>query len=600
VSHAPSERRQTSPSPAGRALRRAATLLRSLRARFLLAVGLLALVAVAAALVLVVGIAAATRDIETAAAAHRRVELLGSLSARVGDYALLLLQAATPAGAEPAGNEPPGATQTRLDGARGHVERAFDDLDAALRAEIERTPGATAKTQIATRSIVLARMRARFRALDRQALQMLAETTPGAPPDPNRLRATLDTFATSFAPLLAELIDEERRTSLVAQSETKALRDRVTLLGVAAVCAVLLLAVFVYLTVVRPVAARAAAVARAVGDIGAGRFDTRLAVGGRDELSLLMLSVNRMAARLARREAGVVADRARLTEIIEANTADLRAANRSLEAIDTARRRFFADVSHELRTPLTVILGEADVTLRAAQNPESVYRAALATIRQRGRRLRRRVEDLLRVARSENGQIELANGVVDVAQMVADAVEDVSALGRTAGVRLVTEQPAPLPAVAGDADWLRQVVAGVLENAVRHSTAGGEVRVLARAGAETIEIVVVDEGPGIPAAVLPHVFERFFRGGSATDRGLGYGIGLSLAKWIVDQHHGAVEIESPARPDGPAAGSGTDGAQSATSGEAGLGARPPGTRVTLRLPIIRPADPSVMAMGGQA
>lgn len=581
-------------------MRRAATLLRSLRARFLLAVGLLALVAVAAALALVLGISAATRDIETAAAAHRRVELLGSLSARVGDYALLLLQAATPAGAEPAGNEPPGATQTRLDGARGHVEQAFDDLDAALRVEIDRTPGATAKTQIATRSIVLARMRARFRALDRQALAMLAETTPGVPADPNRLRAALDTFATSFAPLLAELIDEERRTSLVAQSETKALRDRVTLLGVAAVCSVLLLAVFVYLGVVRPVAARAAAVARAVGDIGAGRFDTRLAVGGRDELSLLMLSVNRMAARLARREAGVVADRARLTEIIEASTADLRAANRSLEAVDTARRRFFADVSHELRTPLTVILGEADVTLRAAHNAESVYRAALTTIRQRGRRLRRRVEDLLRVARSENGQIELAHGTVDIAQMVADAVEDVSALGRTAGVRLVPDVPAALPAIPGDGDWLRQVVAGVLENAVRHSPSGSDVRVLARAGAETIEIMVLDEGPGIPAAVLPHVFERFFRGGASAERGLGYGIGLSLAKWIVDQHHGAIEIESPARPDGPAAGSGTDGAQSAICGEAGLGARPPGTRVTLRLPIVRPADPSVMAMGGQA
>ncbi len=604
VSHVQSEPRRTSRTPGGRTVRRAATLLHSLRARFLLAVGLLALVAVAAALVLVVGISAATRDIETAAAAHRRVELLGSLSARVGDYALLLLQAATPAGAEPAGNEPPGATQTRLDGARDHVERAFGDLDAALRTEVERTPGATAKTQVATRSIVLARMRARFRALDRQALAMLAETTPGVPADPGRLRAALDTFATSFAPLLAELIDEERRTSLNAQSETKTLRDRVTLLGVAAVLAVLLLAGFVYLGVVRPVAARAAAVARAVGDIGAGRFDTRLSVGGRDELSLLMLSVNRMAARLARREAGVVADRARLTEIIEASTADLRAANRSLEAVDTARRRFFADVSHELRTPLTVILGEADVTLRAAHNGESVYRAALSTIRQRGRRLRRRVEDLLRVARSENGQIELVSGVVDVAQMLADAVEDVSALGRTAGVRLVAEPPPALPPVSGDADWLRQVVAGVLENAVRHSPAGGEVRVLARAGGdaggETIDITVLDEGPGIPAAVLPHVFERFFRGGSSAERGLGYGIGLSLAKWIVDQHHGAVDIESPARPDGPAAGSGTNGTRSAPSGEAGLGARPPGTRVTLRLPIVRPADPSVMAMGGQA
>jgi signal transduction histidine kinase len=580
-------------------VRRALAFVRSLRARFLLAVGLLALVAVGAAVAVVVGISAATHDIDTAAAAHRRVELLGALSARVSDYAVLLLQAVAPAadGARGGGDAVAGA---RLAGARDGVEASFADLDAALRAEIDRTSDADGKTMVATRSLVLARMRARFQALDRQVQPLVAEPGADAAADAERLRAMLDTFATSFAPLLAELIDEERRTSSVAQSETKVLRDRLTLLAVAAVCLVMLLAAFVYLGVVRPVAVRAAAVARAVGDIGAGRFDTRLAVGGRDELSLLMLSVNRMAARLARREARVAADRARLTEIIEANTADLRAANRSLEETDSARRRFFADVSHELRTPLTVILGEADVTLRASHNHESVYRAALTTIRQRGRRLRRRVEDLLRVARSESGQIELSRADFDVVQMVSEAIEDVSALARAAGVRLATDLP-PSPCTAhGDADWLRQVVAGVLENAVRHAPQGSSVLVLARAGADTIAVTVVDEGPGIPAEVLPRVFERFFRGGAAAERGLGYGIGLSLAKWIVDQHHGAVEIESPARREGPHAGTGTDGAQAAASGDAGLGARPPGTRVTLRLPTLRPADPSVMVMGGQA
>ncbi len=580
-------------------MRRALAFVRSLRARFLLAVGLLALVALGSAVALVVGISAATHDIDTAAAAHRRVELLGALSARVSDYAVLLLQAVAPAadGERGGGDAVAGA---RLAGARDGVEASFGDLDAALRAEIDRTSDADGKTMVATRSLVLARMRARFQALDRQVQPLVAGPGVDAATDAERLRAMLDTFATSFAPLLAELIDEERRTSSVAQSETKVLRDRLTMLAIAAVLLVLLLAVFVYVGIVRPVAVRAAAVAHAVGDIGAGRFDTRLAVGGRDELSLLMLSVNRMAARLARREAGVAADRARLTEIIEANTADLRAANRALEETDSARRRFFADVSHELRTPLTVILGEADVTLRASHNHETVYRAALSTIRQRGRRLRRRVEDLLRVARSESGQIELSQATFDAVQMVGDAVEDVSALARAAGVRLDTNLPSGPLTAYGDADWLRQVVAGVLENAVRHSPQGGTVQVLARAGGDSIAVTVADEGPGIPAEILPRVLERFFRGGAAADRGLGYGIGLSLAKWIVDQHHGAVEIESPARPDGLPAGTGTDGAQAATSGDAGLGARPPGTRVTLRLPTLRPADPSVMVMGGQA
>jgi two-component system OmpR family sensor kinase len=524
--------------------------LTSLRARILLAVGLLALIAVASTGALLFGISAATRDIERAAAAHRRIELLGNLSSRVGDYALLALQAAGPRQAAPA----------RLDGPRDRVSEAFGFLDKAMRAAVDDAPDATTKTRVAARSITLARMQARFAELDRQVTSIAAG---GA--DNGALRTTLDMFATAFAPLLSTMIEEERVSSVVAQDETLALRNRLAVLGALAVAAVVALALFVYLGVARPLLDRISAVATAAAAVGGGEFETRLAVRGRDELSLLMANFNRMAARLGRRERAVRADRARLTETIEANTADLRAANRRLEEIDAARRRFFADVSHELRTPLTVILGEADVTLRAATNDEPTYRNALATIRTRARRLRRRVEDLLRVARSATGQIELEFAPVEIGAVVAEAAEDVSGLARTARVAIDLTGMEPLPPVLADADWVRQVASGLLDNAIRHAPPGSRVSLATRAAEDAVAIVVTDEGAGIPADALPHVFERFYRGRDSDT--LGYGIGLALAKWVVEQHHGTIEIRSPAEAADESRGGG------------------PGTTVVVRLPL---------------
>lgn len=523
----------------------------SLRARILLAVALLAAIAVAAAAALIAGITLASLDIERAAAAHRRVELLGNLSGRVGDYALLALNAA---GA-------PGLAGDQLTGARARVKGAFDALDRAMSEGVALAGDETAQTRLAARSISLARMRARFDVLDHD-ITGIDSAGGGAEP----MRVALDSFATAFAPLLNQMIDEERIASLVARDDTAALRSSLVSAGALAAALVVLLSAFVWFGVARPMLARLATVAAATRAIGGGRFDTRVPAKGHDELTFLIATVNLLAARLARREAAVVADRARLTEIIAASTEDLRAANRRLEAIDSDRRRFFADVSHELRTPLTVILGECDVTLRHEHHEEGTYRRALATIRQRARGLRRRVEDLLRVARSESGQIELDLRDVDPQAIAAEAAADVAPLARAARVTIDLAGIVPVPPVKGDADWLRQVVGGLLDNALRHTPEGAVVRIATRLRDGAVEIVVSDEGGGIPAEALPHVFERFYRGRS--DEGLGYGIGLALAKWVVEQHHGTIAIESPA----------------------GGGASGTGTAVTVSLPLQSPIE----------
>ena len=528
----------------------------SLRARILLAVGLLALVAIGATGMLVFGISAATTDIARAAAANRRIELLGNLAARVGDYTLSALHpVATPAVAD-----------AKLTLASTQVAQAFGLLEGALRDALADAPGSLGESGIDARLATVGRLRTHFAAVDREVMQIVMARA-GRRAGRGTLRVVLDSFTAVFTPRLDGLIAEERQSSLAAQRSMVRLRNRLIALGAVSLFVVMALVTFIFLGIARPLLTRLSAVAGAAHAIGGGRFDTRLVVEGRDELSLLMASFNRMAARLASRERKVVADRDRLTEIIEANTGDLRAANRRLEAIDAARRRFFADVSHELRTPLTVILGESEVTLRAAHNEETVYRGALATIRMRARRLRRRVEDLLRVARSETGQIELELALVTPEAIAAEAIEDVTALARSAGVRLDSSAVAAAGTIRADADWIRQVIGGLIDNAVRHAPPGSSVSITTRETGDAAEIIVTDAGSGVPADVLPHLFERFYRGREAD--ALGYGIGLALAKWVVEQHDGTISIRSPADP-------------SDIAGTAG-----PGTTVTVRLPLAR-------------
>ena len=250
-----------------------------------------------------------------------------------------------------------------------------------------------------------------------------------------------------------------------------------------------------------------------------------------------MARFNRMAAQLARREARLLADQQRLQEIVDQKTAELRDANLSLTETDRARRRFFTDVSHELRTPLTVILGEAEVTLRSGNDPEGV-RTSLRTIQARARRLHRRVEDLLRIARSETGQIEMELAPVETGAILADALEGVLALARAAKVD-VTIAADEENFVEGDREWLRQVVEGLLSNAIRYSAPDSKVSVTSRRRDGMVEIAVADEGPGIANADLPHLFDRFYRGSTEQER-TGYGIGLALAKWVVERHQGLI------------------------------------------------------------
>ncbi|WP_020184982.1 ATP-binding protein [Methylopila sp. 73B] len=519
------------------------SIFRSLRVRMALLLATAVLTTAAAGLAVALTFKVADDHVEELASAQRRLELLSAISGRVGDYALVALQTTESQG-----------QPDRLSLPRKRVQETFVRLDEELARAVARARDEQGATMVAARSRVFAQMRGRFDFLDRQALQSIRDARDGQGGNVERLRVALDSFAASFGPGLSQAIGEERATAREAEAAMAGLRS--ALVPGAAIAAGLaaLLAFVLYRAIARPLVSRISDVAAAAGEIARGDSGIRLKVRGHDELSLAMIRFNRMAAQLARRERRLMEAQARLQEIVDERTAELRGANERLTDADRARRRFFTDVSHELRTPLTVILGEADVTLRTKGGVEDLT-AALTKIRGRAKGLHRRVEDLLRVARSESGQLELELEPLSVNDLITAARASLEPSARARGVALAPELPPFDLQVEADADWLRQVVEALIANALRHTAYGGTVRVIGGIDSDgAVTVAVSDDGEGIPQADLPHVFERFYRGASERE-GSGFGIGLALARWVVERHQGTIAIDS--RTASPDAASGT-------------------------------------------
>lgn len=205
-------------------------------------------------------------------------------------------------------------------------------------------------------------------------------------------------------------------------------------------------------------------------------------------------------------------------------------------------RRFMADAAHELRTPVTLLRTRTDVALgqeRAAERDAETLRA----VGREAERLGIIVGDLLTLARADAGERPAVREAVYLDDQAADAVESIRALAQRAGVALEVGAFEEAP-VTGDPVLVRRLLLILLENAVKFTPAGGHVRldVTVRNGQRSVAIS--DTGPGISPADLPHVFERFFRSESARQRTEGAGLGLAIARWIVDLHGASVDIRS--------------------------------------------------------
>lgn len=209
-----------------------------------------------------------------------------------------------------------------------------------------------------------------------------------------------------------------------------------------------------------------------------------------------------------------------------------------------AQRDFLANVSHDLRTPLTSIKGFSQAIIDGvAANPQSAQRAA-NIIYDEAARMYRMVEELLDLARIQAGRLQMIRYGVPIGDVVSSVGERLAMVARDKGLILNTEVIQPMPIIAGDGDRLAQVLTNLVDNAIKHTPAGGTINLRAQVQDNGVLITVRDTGEGIPAADLPRIFERFYQVDKSRQRREGAGLGLAITQQIIAAHRGRIWVES--------------------------------------------------------
>jgi signal transduction histidine kinase len=279
-------------------------------------------------------------------------------------------------------------------------------------------------------------------------------------------------------------------------------------------------AVYVNRAVARPVRLTADAASRIAG----GDLSGRLRTDGPGEVGQLERAFNTMAASL------------------ESTVADLEERNKTLAEAERVKSELVSSVSHELRTPLASILGFSALMLERDLNPEDTTRY-LEVIRGEARRLASLLNDLLDLERVEQENLELRVREIDLNELLAGQTTLYSAQSEAHEIKFQPTEESLL--VQGDPDRLAQVIGNLLSNAIKYSPEGGDVRVRAALLGDEAWVWVRDHGLGIPEDHQGQIFTKFFRGDMGRERGIaGTGLGLVLARQIVEAHGGEVGFES--------------------------------------------------------
>ncbi|HXG79959.1 MAG TPA: ATP-binding protein [Methyloceanibacter sp.] len=276
-----------------------------------------------------------------------------------------------------------------------------------------------------------------------------------------------------------------------------------------------------------------------------GDLSYRIAVSGGDEFADLGKSFNRMAEDLQTHQRALQDAHNNLERLVEERTEELRQANESLRKIDAARRGFFADISHELRTPLTIIRGEGEIALRGSNKRIAEYKRSIERIVEQAKHLSVLVNDLLFIARQGSGVARLNLQSIDLSELLERVCGDARVIAREKDIDVAFLNGETHEIVRGDPARLRQLFLVLLDNAVRYSKSRGAVKVEIGKGEGEVRVRVSDRGIGIPPEELEGIFERFRRGGSAAAMNAeGLGLGLPVAKAIVEAHKGRIEMAS--------------------------------------------------------
>jgi signal transduction histidine kinase len=250
--------------------------------------------------------------------------------------------------------------------------------------------------------------------------------------------------------------------------------------------------------------------ARAARSMEAGDYGQRVQTASRDEVGQLAVAFNRMSG--------------------------------ELEDLERLRRDLVANVSHELRTPISALRARLENLLDGVERPDP---ETLQVMLAQTERLGRLVDQLLELSRLESGDVPMVRERVVLPPLVARVLSEIDVMRARRDVELTEDLPKDLPAIYADAERVHQVLFNLLDNAVRFTPSGGRVTVRASRRNGSVDVTVADTGPGIAAEHLSRVFERFYRidPGRSRNEG-GTGIGLAIARSVVEAHGGRIWAES--------------------------------------------------------
>lgn len=317
----------------------------------------------------------------------------------------------------------------------------------------------------------------------------------------------------------AEVVSQQRQRTVLRDEIESETRDTALLVG-AGLIAGLTGAALLFTGLIASMRRPLEDLVDASGRLAGGDLDARVTVGGLSETATLGSAFNEMAEELQR-----------------------RAGER--DQLDRMKDEFVLTASHELRSPLTSVQGFAELLLLEREKLNPKQAETVEVILDNTRHLVRLLNDLLDLARSDAGRLTIRPEPTGAASLIEDAARTMRAQFDSRDQELDMEVETDLPWIEADRDRIRQVLVNLLTNANEYCPQGAHIGVKVRRAGADIEIDVIDDGPGIPAQQLEHIFERFTRGDAGeTQRVGGTGLGLAISKSLVELHSGTIAAES--------------------------------------------------------
>ena len=273
-----------------------------------------------------------------------------------------------------------------------------------------------------------------------------------------------------------------------------------------------------------------------------GDFTYRVPNDVEQEFSGLGSALNKMASEVESQRHRAKTTQETLESIIDNRTSELKKTNEKLALVSETRKQFLADISHELRTPLTIMQGEADIALRGETKKAEQYIDALSRIKEQTTHTTRFVQDLLFVARAEDGKAPVHKRPVTLVPLVADVCDDFAAIAKEKNIEILQHYPKHDMVASIDASRIRQVVTILLDNAIRYSYSESVVEVNVQDLNQLFSLEIKDSGIGLKYNESSQVFSRFYRGNEGSGKASGTGLGLPVAKAIIDAHGGSINL----------------------------------------------------------